>query len=150
VETLFLTCGLPGSRETTVARRLAPEYRAVGLAPDEWVLRIGSGGYEAATRAAVEAIQWELTQQILVLGVSVILEPGFWAARRERPEFRARGAELGADSRLIFLDVSRDELARRIARRNASVPAGSFVVDEAHLDGWIALFEPPTPDELAE
>ena len=147
--TLFLICGLPGSGKTTVARQLGAEYRALRLAPDEWMIRIGADGYDEAKRAAVEAIQWELAQQLLVLGVSVILESGFWS-RGERFEFRARAAELGADSRLVFLDVPRDELARRIGQRNASLPSGSFLVDEADLDGWIELFESPTPDELSE
>jgi predicted kinase len=142
-------CGLPGSGKTTVARQLETEHRAVRLAPDEWMIRIGADGYDQATRAAVEAIQWELAQQLLLFGVSVILEAGFWS-RRERLEFRARAADLGADSRLIFLDVPRDELARRIGQRNASRPSGSFDVDEADLDAWIALFERPTPDEFAE
>jgi predicted kinase len=106
------------------------------------MIRLGSDGYDAATRAAVEAIQWEMAQQLLALGVSVILESGFWS-RQERVEFRTRAAELGADSKLVFLDVSRDELARRIAQRNASVPSGFFVTDEADLDCWVALFESP-------
>jgi hypothetical protein len=43
------------------------------------MLRLGCDGYDAVTRAAVEAIQWQLAQQLLALGVSVILESGFWS-----------------------------------------------------------------------
>ena len=145
--TLFLICGLPGSGKTTVAREIEFEHGALRLAPDEWLARIGSDGYDEAMRAAVEAVQWEVAQRVLALGVSVILESGFWS-RRERLEFRTQAAELGADSKLVFLDVSRDELAARLARRNASLPHGSFHVDVTDLDVWMDMFERPTPDEL--
>jgi predicted kinase len=149
VATLFMMCGLPGSGKTTVAKRLEVEHRAVRLSPDEWLIRIGSDGYDETARAAVEALQWELAQRLLAVDVSVVLESGFWS-REERTAFSARAAELGARSKVVFLDVPRDELIRRIARRNASLPSGSFAVNEADLDEWIGLFERPTEDELAD
>lgn len=109
--------------------------------------QIVGGGYDETRRAAVESVQWEIAQRALSLGVNVILESGFWL-RRERDEFRSRAAALGADSKLYFLDASRDDLAARLAARNAALPPDTFQVDEAQLDIWIARFERPTPDEL--
>jgi predicted kinase len=109
--------------------------------------RIVGSGTDEAKRAAVESLQWEIAQRVLSLGINVILESGFWV-RSERDEFRDRARELGADTKLLFLDASRDELAARIAARNASLAADTFRVDESDLDLWTRMFEPPTPDEL--
>jgi len=144
---LHLICGLPGSGKTTFARRLERDLPALRLAPDEWMARIIGDGYDEAKRAAVEAVQWEIAARALSLGVDVILENGFWS-RRERDDFRARAAALGAETRLHFLDVPRDELLRRLALRNATAPPDTFRVDAAQLDSWSRWFEPPTPDEL--
>ncbi len=144
---LHLICGLPGSGKTTLARRLERDLPALRLSPDEWMARIVGDGYDEPKRAAVEAVQWEIAARALSLGVDVILENGFWS-RSERDDYRARAAALGADTRLHFLDVPRDELLRRLALRNAAVPPDTFRINEAQLDLWSRSFEPPTRDEL--
>jgi predicted kinase len=145
--TLHLICGLPGSGKTTLGKRLEHDLPALRLAPDEWMFRIVGDGYDEAKRAVVEAMQWELAARVLKLGPDVILENGFWS-RSEREDFKARATALGANTKLYFCDVPRDELLRRLALRNAALPPDTFHVSPAQLDAWIACFEPPTPDEL--
>lgn len=145
--TLHLICGLPGAGKTTLAKRLERDLPALRLAPDEWMARIVGDGYDEAKRAAVEAVQWEVAARALSLGVAVVLENGFWS-RRERDDFRSRAAALGAETRLHFLDVPREELLKRLALRNAALPPDTFRVSAAQLDAWSRSFEPPTPDEL--
>src|SRR2546421_3588539 len=113
-----MMCGLPGSGKTTAAKRLEREHRALRLAPDEWMARVIGDGYDERARAAVEEVQWEIAQRALALGVNVILENGFWT-RREREAFRAGATATGAEVELHFLDVSSDDLVRRLAKRNA-------------------------------
>ncbi|WP_304169620.1 ATP-binding protein [Phenylobacterium aquaticum] len=144
---LHLICGLPGAGKSTLARRLEAETGALRLTSDEWLLRLGADGYDETARAAVDDLQWDLAQQLLQRGLSVILEPGFWT-RQERDRFRRRAEALGASSRLHFLDVSRDELIRRLIARNAALPPGSFRVDPKDIDAWTPLFERPDADEL--
>jgi predicted kinase len=43
VSTLFLTCGLPGSGKTTLARSLEQEYSALRLTADEWLHELHPG-----------------------------------------------------------------------------------------------------------
>jgi len=145
--TLHLVCGLPGSGKTTLARRLERDLPALRLAPDEWMARIVGDGSDEAKRAAVEAEQWEIAARAINLGIDVILENGFWS-RSERDDFRSRAAALGAKTRVHFLDVSRDELLRRLALRNTALPPDTFRVSDAQLETWSRCFEPPTPDEL--
>jgi len=148
MSTLHIICGLPGSGKSTLALQLEREEEAIRLTTDEWMSRLGADGYDAATREAVEALQWELTQALLAKGVSVILENGFWR-REERGRLCARAAELGADARLHFFDVPREELLRRLAARNAALPPDTFHVRLEDLDEWmIGAFEPPTAEEL--
>jgi len=149
--TLFLICGLPGSGKTTLARRIEGERRALRLTPDEWIVRLFGAGLTPPAldwcRDPVEALQWEVAERALVLGLNVILDFGFWS-RAEREEFRSRAAALGARSELHFLDVARAVLSARLAVRNADLPPYTFRVTEAQLDLWWGLFEPPAPDEL--
>ena len=149
--TLFLMCGLPGSGKTTLARQIERERRALRLTPDEWIVRLfGTGLTPPALdwcRDPVEALQWEVAERVLLLGLNVILDFGFWSLE-EREGFRSRAAALGARSELHFLDVPQPVLSARLAARNADLPPGTFRVTEAQLDFWWGLFEPPAPDEL--
>ena len=145
--TLFLTCGLPGSGKTTLARAIEAERNALRLTPDEWMARIVGDGWDEARRAAVEAVMWDIGARVLSLGVDVVLDFGVWS-RAERDAFRARAAALGAATRICFLDVARDELVRRLAARNAALPPDTFAVTEAQLDVMWPSFEAPTSDEL--
>jgi predicted kinase len=83
----------------------------------------------------------------LYLGTNVILDFGFWA-REEREDFRLRAKQLGASSEVHFLDVSEDELMRRIAARNAQDSEEYFHIPQETMKPWIAFFQRPTLDEL--
>lgn len=74
---LMLICGLPGAGKTTLAQRLAAEVPAIRLCPDEWMTHLGIDLYEAV-RERLERMSWLHAQDLLRLGVSVILESGFW------------------------------------------------------------------------
>jgi len=98
-------------------------------------------------RDPVESLQWDVAQKALNLGLSVILENGFWA-RQERTIFQSKARALGASVELHFLDVPKDELWNRLNKRNADRLEGSFVVTKQQLDSWWTSFEPPTTDEF--
>jgi hypothetical protein len=146
--TLHLVCGLPGAGKTTLAKALERQGSVVRLCPDEWMIALGADGYDAQMRETVEGLQWDLAQRLLALGVSVILENGFWR-REERDRYRARAAELGAAAKVHFLDVPPDELIRRLKDRNSNPPPGSYAVRLEDIGAWMsAAFEAPTADEL--
>ena len=145
--TLYLMVGLPGSGKTTLAKQLEAGRRALRLSPDEWMWRIVGDGYDAARREAVHAVQWEIAQRALTLGLDVILEFGFFR-RAERDLYRAGARTLGAEVRVCFMDVPREELLRRLALRNADLPPDTFDVTPEHLDLCATWLERPTPEEL--
>ena len=144
---LFLICGLPGSGKTTAALAVERDHNAVRLAPDEWMARIVGDGWDEKRREQVEKVQWALAQRLLTLGLNVVLESGFWS-RAERQTFRARAAELGAGSKLIYRQAPREELKRRLVGRNADLPPDTFAVTPEQLDDMWPHFEPPGEDEL--
>jgi len=49
---------------------------------------------------------------------------------------------------MVFFDVNRDELVRRLTERNAAAAPGTFVATEEELDRWIQWYEPPHGDKL--
>src|SRR5260221_6939533 len=108
---LVLLCGLPASGKTTLARELAEAYGAVRLNADEWKLALGIDPFDDDLRVRLERQLLALTQRLLTLGTSVILEWGFWA-RSERDDLREVARSLGAAVELRFLDVPYDELVR--------------------------------------
>jgi len=142
---LVLLCGLPASGKTTLAREIADAYGAVRLNPDEWELALGIDPFDAEFQAKLEAEFSRLTERLIALGTSVVLEWGFWA-RSERDEKRDLGRSLGAAVELRFLDVPYDELVRRVVDRHAK---GGLAVTESHMEEYRGDFQQPTDDELA-
>ena len=118
----MLLCGLPGSGKTTTARRLAAETGGVRFCPDEWMTALAIDLFDEPARAKVEALQWELAQELLALGQTVIIEWGVWS-RVERDVARERARELGAVVELVVLDV-RSTCSWSGSRRATSTSTG--------------------------
>ena len=137
-------CGLPGSGKTTVAKELARTISAVRFCPDEWFIALKLDIWDQELRAGIEATQWRLAQDLLGLGVNVIIEFGSWA-RVERDVLREGGRALGASVELRYLDAPLDELDRRVTERGGMDPP----MTRAHFDEWAAIIEVPSDEELA-
>ena len=145
---LILTCGLPASGKTTLARQLAADRTAVRLTKDEWLTALGSTPWDTPTREKVERELWHLAQEILRLGLSVVLDFGLWA-RIERDDMRSVARGLGVGVELHYLEVPADELWRRIQARNSQPPWDNYPIRRADLDGWLRVFQAPDAAELA-
>jgi len=141
---LVLLCGLPASGKTTLARELVEAYGAVRLNPDEWEVALGVDPFDEEFHDRLEAQFWQLTQQLLVLGTSVVLEWGFWV-RAQRDEKREAARALGVAVELRFLDAPYEELVSRVTARHA---AGGLALTEGHMERYRGYFQPPTDEEL--
>lgn len=139
-------CGLPGAGKTTEARRLGKDLGAVRLAPDEWMDALGIDLWAEATRTRLERVFWDLAQELLRLGQSVILESGFWL-RSDRDEKRTGAHAIGAAVELRYLDVPIDELMRRLELRSAA-EVGAPTICRDDLQRFAALFQPPDQAEM--
>lgn len=150
--TLHLMVGLPCSGKTTLARRLQVDLRALRLTPDEWQIALFGQDAEDPDHdrrhSTIEGLMWGIAERILELGTDVILDFGCWA-REERDDFRARAARLHVDFVIHYTPCPPEELLRRLAERNASLPPGAFRISENALTGWIKQFEPPDAEELS-
>ena len=144
---LYLMVGLPGSGKTTIAKQIEKEENAIRLCPDEWMHDLGFDSYDEAAREKVEGRLWELGQEILALGQSVILENGFWV-KKEREQIRAKAKEIGADVEIRYLDLPLDELEARLLSRNTDPNDNSAHVTREQLEEWSQTFERPTKEEL--
>ena len=145
---LILTCGLPGAGKTTLASQLATDRGAVRLTKDDWLWALGPTPWATTTQVKVNHQLWQLAQEIVRLGLSVVLDFGF-AARTERDQVRSVARDLGVGVELHFLDLPVDELWHRIEARNWTPPWNSAPIRRTHLDEWATLFQPPDAAELA-
>ena len=141
---LIIVCGLPGSGKTTWAKTLESKLRAIRFCADEWMDTLAINLWEEETRTRIESLQWELAQQLLVLGLTIIIEWGTWG-RSERDAMRVRARELGAAVELHYLSAPVDILFERIQRRSMEYPP----ISREALSQWHEKFQEPGIEEIA-
>ena len=139
---LILLGVLPGSGKTSRGRRVAEEIPAVRLWGDEWMARLGVDWLDEETRDRLEQLFWDLAQDLLRHGQTVILESGFWL-RSDRDEKRLGARALGAAVELHYLGVPIAELCRRLAARNAARISGRLPISREQSEHWSTFFEAP-------
>ena len=142
-----MLCGLAGAGKTTFAKQLEAEG-AVRMCPDEWLVALGFDIYDKDARVAVERLQWDLTQKLVLRGATVVDECGVWQ-RWERDMRRAWAREHEVPVELRFLDAPVDVLTARVAERNRNLPDGAPRIDPALVALWNDRIERPDADELA-
>ena len=141
---LIIVCGLPGSGKTTYAKRLETALNAIRFCPDEWMDALLLDLYDEGKRAKIEALQWKLSQDLLALGLTVIIEWGTWG-QSERDELRLGARALGAAVELHYLSAPTEVLFERIQRRGMENPP----IKREDLLQWAEIFQAPDLDEIA-
>ena len=141
---LIIVCGLPGSGKTTLAKALERRLRAVRFSPDEWMDAISLNLWDEERRGKIEALQWKFAQELLALGLTVIIEWGTWG-RSERDTLRLGARALGAAVELHYVSASVDVLFDRIQRRGMEKPP----IERDAVSRWLEIFQAPTPEETA-
>lgn len=142
---LIIVCGLPGAGKTTPAKHLEGTLSAVRSYPDEWMQVLSLSLHDEDKRAQIEALQWNLGQDLLALGQTVIIEWGTWG-RSERDALRLGARALGAAAELHFLSAPVDVLFERIQRRGMEDPP----LTREGLVQASEMFQAPTAEEIAQ
>jgi predicted kinase len=141
---LIIVCGLPGSGKTTHAKLLEQKLKAIRFCPDEWFEALSLDLYDEGQRARIEALQWQLAQELLKHDVSVVIEWGTWG-KAERDALRLRARDIGVAVELHYLAAPVDILFDRIQRRGMESPP----IMREQLAHWAKMFQEPTLEETA-
>jgi len=144
--------GLPCSGKTTQAKILEKEYNALLLTTDKWHVKLFGNDVIWETHdkihGIIEKIIWEVAERVLFLGNDVIIDFGFWG-REERKYWKNKAKEIGVNFKMYVMDVSDEELLKRLEIRNKN-PGDSFIIPKEKMLEYIKMFQPVDQDEIDE
>lgn len=149
----ILLCGKIGSGKSTYAEKLRKQCHAVVLSCDEITLALFGNDVGEKHDDFVERTQnylFEKSLAILEIGVSVILEWGFWL-KEERDAARAFYESRGIAYEFHYVAVSEQQWKRNLAGRNQAVVEGktsAYFVDEGLAEKMSAMFEVPEREAM--
>jgi predicted kinase len=143
---VYMLLGLPGSGKTTYSLELQKKtgYRRFSL-DEEY--------FEAVVNEQKEFRDFEIEKQVgegirkkvaelIKNGESVILDFCPWQ-KDKREEYKKFIEDQGGTCKLVFFDVSLDELKRRAVKRNALQDMNLQYVTSSMLDDFVKKFDPP-------
>lgn len=153
---IYLVEGPVGAGKSTFCTQLAGHSNAVHLNLDAWFTRLFSPDrpatdvmpwYTQRKARCTEQI-WQVAQQILCSGASVVLELGL-IRRQARAEFYERVEATTHELMAFVLDAERDVRRARVRSRNTTQGATYFMqVPEHFFELASDFWEPPLADEL--
>jgi predicted kinase len=153
---VIIVCGSTGAGKTTYALKLAQELGAVRFSIDPWMQNLFAKDMQTLEYEwMIERVErcykqiWEVSEQILSLGGTVVLDLGF-TTQAQRAVFVEKSAKAGAPSEIHFLDVSAEVRRQRVKQRNDEQDPAvyAFEVTDYMFDFMEERFEAPDEDEL--
>lgn len=150
--TAHLLCGLPGSGKTTFAIELEDSHKAVRYSHDEWLAHLfgrcpPKHDFEVLHSKVADLI-WRNASRNLELSNDVILDYGFWR-QKDRDAIREAVDDLGARSKLYYLDAPIEVMRTRVLSRT-NEDENSLWIDEEAFSNFVTQFEPPDESENFE
>lgn len=150
---VYMTCGKICSGKSTYAQTLRERYKAVILSVDEITLALfgqGAGEKHDDYVAAAEAYLFRKSVEIIEIGISVVLDWGFWT-KAERDAARQFYGTRGIQNEFHYLEIDEAEWGRCLKKRNESVlqhQTDAYYVDDGLAAKFAAIFEPPLREEI--
>jgi predicted kinase len=156
---LHFICGSTGAGKTTYALRLSDALGAARFSIDEWMSALFwmDSPQPIEPPWALERIErcsamiWRNAIDVASRGTPCVLELGL-TTEAARARYAALAQASGLGVRLHFLDVPAEERWRRVEARNLQADAAAqldFQISREMFDFVEAMWEPPTPEEMA-
>ncbi len=153
---LVLVCGPTGAGKTTHTLSLCKEVRAIRFSIDPWMQTLFANDMESldfdwmmerVNRCSDQ--MWEVSEQVLALDGSVVLDLGF-TTKAQRAVFFDKAKELGINAELHYLDAPKNTRQARVAKRNTEKDPSvyAFEVTDMMFDFMEPRFEVPEAAEL--
>ena len=155
---VILVCGPTGVGKTTYSMKLAEELGAIRFSIDPWMQNLYSKDMKSLDYSWIlERVErcgkqiWEVSEQILQLGGSVILDLGF-SVKSQRDTFVGLAKDAGAVPEIHYLDAPVEQRRERVKGRNITKDPNlySFEVTGFMFDFMEPKFEAPGENELKD
>lgn len=142
--------GVPGSGKTTFSKQLQSQLGLPRFSLDEEYSKLGGDhtnhrwDVELAARARKDI--WRQTEALVAGGQSVILDLCPWI-KEKRDECRRFVHSIGANCHIYYFEVDKEELLRRLDKRNKSGEDYHIVTPEM-LDAFLTEFDTPLDEDV--
>lgn len=151
---VYLLCGKIASGKTTYAQGMQSQTGAVILSYDELMLQLYDGCLgEVQHEQAVARICryfYQLSEQLLSVGVDVLLDFGYWRYE-ERESARAFYRARGLVAVLVYFDLDEETRLNRLTKRNLALSGAKervYLIEGELLEKLDRKFEPPKAMEI--